>query len=302
MASDQFTEASVPDQTGRTVFLTGANSGIGFEATRVLAGRGARVLMGCRSEPRANDARQRILALHPDADLAVVALDLGNLASIREAAARVSREPRLDLLINNAGIMMPPREETADGFESQLGVNHLGHFALTGLLLERLRATAGSRVVSVSSNAHKWARIDFDDLHARRSYGRIRRYGMSKLANLLFIGELQRRLAAAGAHTLAVACHPGFSDTELARSLPKGVLSLQPLVRPLAQDPPAGALPTLRAATDPGVEGGQYYGPAGLGELKGPPVLVRGSKASRDQEAARRLWDLSVELTGVDPI
>lgn len=300
-ATGVFTEESVPDQAGKTAFVTGANSGIGYEAARVLAGRGARVRIGCRSPERAEGARDRILALHPEADLEIVPLDLASLASVREAAEWMNREPRLDLLINNAGIMMPPREETADGFESQFGVNHLGHFALTGLLLAKLRDTPGARIVSVSSNAHKWGSIDFDDPHALKAYNRISRYGMSKLANLLFTFELQRRLTDAGDGTLAVACHPGVSETELARSVPSWVLVFQPLIRPFGHEPPEAALPTLRAATDPDVKRGDYYGPARFGELFGPPVRVRGTRASRDEAAARRLWDLSIDLTGVRP-
>ncbi len=296
-----FTEASVPQQTGRTAFITGANSGIGFEAARVLAERGARVLIGCRSAERATAARDRILDLHSNAEVEIVPLDLGNLASVREAAARVRQEPRVDLLINNAGIMIPPREETADGFESQFGVNHLGHFALTGLLIDKVRETAGSRVVSVSSNAHKGGSIDFDDVHAQKSYSRVGRYNMSKLANLLFTHELQRRLAAVGAQTIAVACHPGVSDTELARYVPSWVMWFSPILQMISHDPPEAALPTLRAATDTAVEGGQYFGPANMFELYGPPVLVQPIAASHDEEVARKLWDLSIRLTGVDP-
>ncbi len=298
---EPFTEDSVPDQSGRTAFITGANSGIGFEAARVLAGRKARVLVGCRSPERATDARDRILRHHPDADVEIVSLDLASLASVREAAERVRREPRLDLLINNAGIMVPPREETRDGFESQFGVNHLGHFALTGLLIDRVRATAGSRVVSVSSNAHKFGSIDFDDLNAEKSYNRVGRYNMSKLANLLFTLELQRRLEPLEGDAIAVACHPGVSETELLRFLPGWIQLLSPLMRFVSHAPPEAALPTLRAATEPGVVGGSYYGPSGFQEFSGPPVQVEPIPAARDEETARRLWDASVELTGVDP-
>jgi NAD(P)-dependent dehydrogenase (short-subunit alcohol dehydrogenase family) len=298
--SQDFNEASVSDQSGRTVLVTGANTGIGYEAARVLAGRGARVLLGCRSTAKARDARERICVLHPKAQVELLSLDLGNLQSVREAADEVLQEARLDLLINNAGIMVPPREETADGFESQFGVNHLGHFALTGLLLDKLLVTPGSRVVNVSSGAHKWGKIEFDDVNAIRSYNRQTRYGMSKLANLLFTFELRRRLAAAGAQTIAVACHPGVSETELSRNMPAWMKLLAPLFRVLSHPPPQGALPTLRAATDPQVRGGQYYGPAGLFEMSGPPVLVEGNAASQDAQVARRLWDLSVEMTGVE--
>lgn len=299
--SERFTEASVPDQSGRTALVTGANTGIGFEAARVLAGCGARVLLGCRSAEKAGAARDRILGLHPKAEVELLSLDLGSLQSVRDAAAEVAQEARLDLLVNNAGIMIPPREETADGFESQFGVNHLGHFALTGLLLPKLLATPGSRVVTVSSNAHKFGRIDFEDVHATRSYSRPGRYGMSKLANLLFTHELQRRLSGAAAETIAVGCHPGMSDTELSRYFPGWVIRLAPLLRLLAQPPPQGALPTLRAATDPGVVGGEYYGPGGRFEMAGPPVRAEATAQSRDPQLGRRLWDLSVEMTHVDP-
>lgn len=297
-----FTEASVPDQAGRTVFITGANSGIGYEAARVLAGRGARVLIGCRSPERATAARDRILGLHPAADVEIVGLDLANLASVREAAERVRKEPRIDLLINNAGIMIPPREETADGFESQFGVNHLGHFALTGLLIDKVRETAGSRVVSVSSNAHKGGSIAWDDINAEKSYSRVGRYNMSKLANLLFIHELQKRMAAAGgSDTIAVACHPGVSETELARYIPSWIQPFMGLMKFMSHEPPEAALPTLRAATEPGLKGAEYFGPANMFELYGPPVRVEPIQAARDDATSRRLWDLSIEMTGVDP-
>ena len=296
----EFSESSVPDQSGRTVFITGANTGIGFEAARVLAGNGARVLLGCRSAEKAAAARDRIQTVHPKALVDLLSIDLGSLDSIREAAAEVAKQEKLDLLINNAGIMIPPREETSDGFESQFGVNHLGHFALTGLLLPTLLENSGARLVTVSSGAHKFGKIDFDDLNATRSYSRQGRYGMSKLANLLFTHELQRRLAAAGANVIAVACHPGASDTELSRHFPMWIMALRPLLQVFTQSPAAGALPTLRAATSLDVKGGEYYGPAGRFEMAGAPVLVPASGRSRDSGLARRLWDVSLEMTGVD--
>ena len=297
-----YTEADVPDQVGRTALITGANTGIGYEAARVLAGKGARVLLGCRSPERAAEARERILAAHPDADVVHLPLDLGSLDSVRKAADQVAAEPRLDLLINNAGIMIPPRRLTADGFESQFGVNHLGHFALTGLLLEPVTRTPGSRVVTVSSSAHVSGRIDFDDLHAERGYGRMARYGMSKLANILFTYELARRLEAADHETRALACHPGVSETELAREAPGWMKLLNPLIRRFAHEPPEAALPTVRAATDPAAGSGTYYGPTGLFGTSGPAGPVKSSPASHDRGAAQRLWDVSVELTGVEPL
>ena len=300
--STHFTAADVPDQAGRTFLITGANTGIGFEAAAVLAARGARVLVGCRSRERAETAVRRIRSRHPDAALDIVHIDLANLLTVHDAAGRVAREPRLDGLINNAGIMVPPRQLTADGFESQFGVNHLGHFALTGLLLPKLRDTDGARIVTVSSNAHKGAAIAFDDIHAERSYRRFGRYAMSKLANLLFTYELQRRLDAAGAHAIAVACHPGVSPTDLSRHVPRRLVRiLTALSRWITHPPAEGALPTLRAATDLQVRGGDYYGPARAFELHGPPVLVRSHRGSHDGDAAERLWELSIELTGVDP-
>ena len=214
----------------------------------------------------------------------------------------MAKEERLDLLINNAGIMVPPRQETVDGFESQFGVNHLGHFALTSRLLGKLQGTPGSRVVTVSSSGHKFGSIDFEDVQAKQSYSRLGRYAMSKLANLLFTYELQRRLEARASQTAALACHPGGSPTELSRHVPEPILFVtNALTHFITHPPPEGALPTLRAATDPDAVGGQYYGPGGLFEMAGPPVLVESIPASHDLETARRLWDLSIELTGVDP-
>lgn len=294
--------SDVPEQSGRTFFVTGANTGIGFEAARALAGRGARVLLGCRSPDKAKDALARIVAEHPKADVDFVPLDLGDLSSVEAAAATVAAESRLDVLVNNAGIMMPPRALTQDGFESQFGVNHLGHFALTARLLPKLIAQEGSRVVTVSSLAHIRGRIDWEDVHAERSYSRQARYGMSKLANLLFTFELQRRLEAAGAPTLAVACHPGATKTDLSRHMPKLLIStFQVLAGWLMNSPPEGALPTLRAATDPEVRGGDYYGPAKRGGTARSAVKVQARPHAHDEADARRLWDLSVELTGVEP-
>lgn len=295
-----FDETSVPDQSGRTIFITGANTGIGWDAARVLAARGARVLLGCRSADKAAAARQRILDLLPSADVDTVALDLGSLASVREAAGQVLQEPRLDVLVNNAGIMMPPRELTADGFESQFGVNHLGHFALTGLLLPRIKNQHGARIVTVSSLAHRAGKIHFDDLDAEKHYGRQDRYSLSKLANLLFTYELQRRLQAAGCAAIAVACHPGGADTELSRHLPKIFVGLTPLFRLVMNSSAEGALPTLRAVVDADAKGGEYYGPAGFGEFARGARQVRSNAVSHDAALARRLWEVSAEMTGVD--
>jgi NAD(P)-dependent dehydrogenase (short-subunit alcohol dehydrogenase family) len=294
----RWTEADVPDQAGRTVVITGANTGIGFEAARVLAARGARVILACRDVGRAEDAAARIGAA---AGADVVELDLASLGSVREAAGELrSACDRIDLLVNNAGVMMPPYGVTADGFELQFGINHLGHFALTGLLLDRLAGVPGARVVTVSSNAHKAGRIDFGDLQSRRRYQRVAGYGQSKLANLMFTYGLQRRLATAGAEAVALAAHPGLTKTHLGRYLSAVMRAYYVVVeRPLGHSAARGALPVLRAATDPGARGGEYYGPDGWHEERGFPRLVEPSAAARDEDAQRRLWQESERLTGV---
>lgn len=296
----RYTEMSVPDQTGKTIFITGANTGIGYEAARVLAARGARVLIGCRSEERAQGALDRIRARVDGADVDWIPLDLASLSSVRLAAEQVGREPRLDVLINNAGVMVPPKTLTEDGFELQFGVNHLGHFALTGHLIDALARTANSRVVTVSSLAHRSGRIDFDDPHAERSYSAIGRYQTSKAANLYFTFELARRLERAGVEVVAVACHPGIADTELSRTLPAAVRMAMPLVRPFFNAPAEGALPTLMAATQEDVEPTDYFGPIARGETARSAGPARVSRHVHDEEVGRRLWDLSVELTEVD--
>lgn len=291
--------SDMDDQGGRTVVITGANTGLGAVTARALSDRGARVVLACRDTAKG----ERVAADLRDAE--VVSLDLASLASIREAVAEIRRRhERLDLLVNNAGLMMTPQGVTEDGFELQLGTNHLGHFALTGLLLDRLATTPGSRVVTVSSLAHRFGggRMDVDDLGSERGYDRVDAYGRSKLANLLFTHELHRRLSAAGAETIAVAAHPGLSRTDLARYMP---LWSRPLVAAgtwlTGQSAAKGALSSLRAATDPTARGGDYYGPNGFRETRGRPVLVGSSRGSRDPEAMRRLWEVSEELTGVRP-
>jgi NAD(P)-dependent dehydrogenase (short-subunit alcohol dehydrogenase family) len=293
--------ADVPDQHGRTAVVTGANSGIGFEAARVLAERGATTILACRDLGRGKQAAARIEAAAPSAAVTVVRLDLASLASVREAAEVIAAgHERLDLLINNAGLMMPPRGTTEDGFELQFGINHLGHFALTGLLLPAMLGVPGSRVVTVSSNGHRAGRIGFDDLQWQRRYRRMRAYGQSKLANLLFTYELQRRLVAAAAATAALAAHPGTAATGLVRHLPSAVQTLnRVLMPPLTQSAEMGALPMLRAATDPAAGGGEYYGPGGRMQMMGYPVLVSSSARSHDRAVAGRLWQVSQELTGV---
>ncbi|MCX5738302.1 MAG: oxidoreductase [Proteobacteria bacterium] len=303
----RWTEANVPDQSGRVALITGANSGIGWEAARVLAARGAKVILACRSAERGNEAVTRIATLSPRADVRFLAMDLADLDATRRAAEQVRKDPaRLDLLINNAGLMATPQGRTAQGFEMQFGVNHLGHFALTGLLLPLLLATPDSRVVTVSSTGHRPGHIAFADLNWNtREYKPWAAYFQSKLANLLFTYELQRRLDAAGKSTAALAAHPGGSKTNLGHENPGGLLNqilhtMRPLIeRLLLQDSAMGALPTLRAAVDPDARGGEYYGPDGFSEQTGHPVRVDSSKRSKDIEAARKLWRASEELTGV---
>ena len=291
-----WTTADIPDQSGRTAVITGANTGLGFETAKALADKGARVVLAVRDTDKGRQAAARI-----GGDVTVQELDLTSLASIRAASEELhTKFESLDLLINNAGVMTTPKATTKDGFELQFGTNHLGHFALTGLLLDRLLDVDGARIVTVSSNGHKMGgAIHFDDLQWERRYNRMGAYTQSKLANLLFTYELQRRLAPRG-KTAALAAHPGTSTTELMRNLPKFVERGFSLVSPLmSQSAADGALPTLRAATDPGALGGQYYGPSGIAEFKGNPVVVASSDQSYDLDLQRRLWAVSEELTKV---
>lgn len=300
--SAKWTASDVPDQSGRVAVITGANSGIGYEAALVLAGRGARVVLAVRDLTKGRQAADRIRQAHSGAQVEVQELDLTSLASVRAAAEALrAAYPTIDLLIDNAGVMYPPKQVTADGFELQFGTNHLGHFALTGLLLDHLLSVEGSRVVVVASIAHNiQADIHFDDLQWERGYNRVAAYGQSKLANLMFTYELQRRLAAAGAKTFAVAAHPGISNTELMRHVPGSNLpGFSTLAGLVTNSPAVGALATLRAATDPQVRGGQYYGPSGFRELVGHPVLVESTRKSHDVAIQQRLWAVSEDLTGV---
>jgi NAD(P)-dependent dehydrogenase (short-subunit alcohol dehydrogenase family) len=301
----RWTAADVPDQTGRTAVITGANTGIGFEAAKVLAERGATVVLACRTPARAADAVARIRATAPRAPLHTVRLDLESLASVRQAAEEIrARHPRLDLLINNAGGTRPRYARTVDGFESTLAANHLGPFALTGLLLDTLLPVPGSRIVTVASIGHRRGTIHFDDLHFEHGYRYMPAYFQSKLANLMFTYELQRRLAAAGAGTIAVAAHPGNARTEFGRDMGAFVrVVMSPRLRLLTswllQSAHMGALATLRAAVDPAARGGDYYGPPGRSQFTGHPTKVDSSALSHDVEAQRRLWQESERLTGV---
>ncbi|MFJ6181385.1 SDR family NAD(P)-dependent oxidoreductase [Streptomyces sp. NPDC092295] len=302
MSTPKWTTADIPDQTGRTAVITGANTGLGFETAAALAARGAHVVLAVRNLDKGKEAAARITARTPGAALTLQRLDLSSLDSVRTAADELrAGHERIDLLINNAGVMWTPKAVTKDGFELQLGTNHLGHFALTGLLLDRILPVPGSRIVTVSSQAHRLgASIDFDDLQSERRYSRTGAYGQSKLANVLFTYELQRRLAG-GYATIALASHPGGAATELARdAYPPVRLLFDKLIVPLvAQGPDMGALPSLRAATDPGATGGQFYGPDGLFTMRGHPKAAKSHAKSYDRATQQRLWTVSEELTGV---
>jgi NAD(P)-dependent dehydrogenase (short-subunit alcohol dehydrogenase family) len=303
----RWTARDMPDLTGRTAVVTGANSGIGFHTARELAAHGADVTLAVRNADKGAEARDRILAEAPAATVSVGSLDLADLASVRAFADSWSQtHPEgLDLLINNAGVMAIPRRTTADGFEMQFGTNHLGHFALTGLLLPALIARPRSRVVTVSSGAHRSGSMNFDDLMGERRYLRWRAYGQSKLANLLFTAELQRRLDLNGIPTLAMAAHPGYATTNLqyvgpqmdGRSWMTKVMQTANGI--FGQSAEMGALPTLFAATAPGLPGDSYVGPDGFLEQRGHPRLVGRSKAASVGADARRLWSVSEDLTGV---
>ena len=297
----------IPDQSGRTALITGANSGIGLYAARMLAERGAHIILACRSEPKADRAMRWLHQRVPKASLEFAELDLSRQQAVHETAARIrARHERLDLLINNAGVMWLERALTEDKLETQLATNHFGHFTLTGLLLDLLLPIPGSRVVTVSSLAHRGGRIHFDDLNLGRGYGRQKAYAQSKVANLIFSIELQRRLSAAGAQTLSLACHPGVSNTNLVgpgliRQSPLRIGALSKLIMPLVtQSPRSGALPTAYAAVSNQVEPGGYYGPAWLGEFMGPPTTAYATRYARNPEIGQRLWQRSLEITGVD--
>ena len=302
----KWTPDNLPDLSGKTILVTGGNSGIGYEAAQQLARKGAHVVLGCRDMEKARAAIASITGEYRQASLDALPLDLASLESIRSfAAAFLARHNALDILCNNAGVMALPYRKTADGFEMQLGTNHLGHFALTGRLLETLLATRGARVVNVSSGAHRFGSIRFDDLQWERGYRKWAAYGQSKLANLLFTYELQRRLGAAGANVISVACHPGYAATNLQAAGPRmaGSTWMESLSefgnRVAAQSAAMGALPTLYAATSADVHGGDYIGPDGLGELWGHPKKVQSNSRSRDTAVAAKLWEVSEQLTGV---
>ncbi|TNE92407.1 MAG: SDR family NAD(P)-dependent oxidoreductase [Deltaproteobacteria bacterium] len=300
-----WTAADIPDQSGRVVVVTGGNGGLGEVTARELARKGAHVIIAARNLEKAAAAEARIREAVSEPSIEVRPLDLSDLSSVRAFASGFDID-HLDLLINNAGVMAIPYRQTADGFEMQIGTNHLGHFALTGLLLGKLLAAPAARVVSVASNAHRMRQMDMTDLRSDAGYSNWDAYARSKVANLLFTYELQRRLARAQAPVIAVAGHPGYADTDLQFVAPRvagskfmgGIMSLGNKL--LAQSADMGALPQLYAATHPDVVGGDYYGPGGLGEFRGYPKKVDSSKRSHDTDLQRQLWDQSVELTGVD--
>ena len=297
-STGQWTAGDIPSQIGRTFVVTGANSGIGYETSRALAARGAQVIMAVRDEAKGAAAAERLRAEHPDATLVPRLLDLADLDTVRPFAAGIGK---IDVLINNAGVMMPPHTMSAQGYELQFAVNHLGHFALTALLLEKLAQGNDPRVVTVTSLRHKKGRMHFDDLHGEHKYSRTGYYAQSKLANVVFGLELHRRLRAAAIEVSSVLAHPGVVDTNLASSGPTGFVKLgaQMYTKLLAQSPEMGALPILYAATSPAVESGQLIGPNARNESKGYPTVVEPLEAARDRDLAKRLWEISEDLTGL---
>jgi len=294
-----WSEKDIPTLSGKNAIVTGANTGIGLETARAFAEKGACVVMACRNLEKGNAAAENIRQLVPGSgvDIEVMELDLSALSSVKSFVEKYREQnDSLDILCNNAGVMMlPERQETTDGFEMQFGTNHFGHFALTGRLFGLLRNTPGARVVTVSSTGHRFGKIDFENLNAERKYNPTWAYAASKLANLLFTYELQRRLKRAGIDMTATAAHPGWTGTDLQRHTPW----LRFMNNFFSQKPPMGALPTLYAAISDDIRGGEYAGPRGFMEQRGYPKKVRSNAASHDEETARRLWEISEELTGV---
>ena len=292
--SKNWTVNDIPDLTGKVAIVTGANSGIGCETARTLAEKNATVVMACRNLEKAEKAKSDIRKNLSNGKLEIIQLDLADLASVNKFAESFkAKYSRLDTLINNAGIMMPPFTKTRDGFEVQFGANHLGHFALTGLLLDVLLATPQARIVNVSSGVHRFGKIDFENLHAEKGYNPSGAYGQSKLANLLFTRELNRRLVAQSSDVVATSAHPGWTVTGLQRGV------MHTISRVIGQKPPMGALPTLMAVFDPTAGRNDYYGPRGLGEMRGYPKKVGMSDTAKDDVVAKRLWEVSKALTGV---
>ncbi|MFG2319292.1 oxidoreductase [Streptomyces tendae] len=298
----RWTAERIGDQSTRVFVVTGANSGLGLATVRALAARGGHVILAVRDEEKGRRAVELLLAGQPDARLEVRRLDLADLDSVRAFAREVrAAHRRIDVLVNNAGIMAPPRRLSPQGHESQFACNHLGHFALTGLLLDRLSAGKDPRVVTVTSTNHRQGRLFLDDLTGERGYSPMAFYNQSKFANAVFGQELHRRLSEAGSPVRSVLAHPGYSATRLQTSAPVGMVRMLfgRVLRPLAQSAERGALPQLYAATDPGVRGGEFFGPDGPGELRGGPKRVRPAPAAADAATGRRLWEVSELLTGV---
>ncbi len=301
--SEKWTTRNIPELTGKIIIVTGANSGIGFEAAKEFARKGAKTILASRNLDKAEKASAKIQKEIPDATVEIMQLDLANLNSVNNFATEFKKKyDRLDVLVNNAGIMMVAFQKTVDGFESQMGTNHLGHFALTGLLHNLLIKTKGARVVNVSSGGHRSGEMDFDNFmfDEGKEYSRMKAYGRSKLANLLFTYELDKRFKKEKTEAMAVAAHPGMASTNLADHMmgfAKPVLKI--IFGLMAQSAAKGALPTIRAAVDPEVKGSEYYGPRGFQEERGYPVRVESNEASHNNEDAKRLWELSEKLTGV---
>jgi len=299
-----WTLKDIPDLTGKTIIVTGANSGLGFESAKVFAQNGANVVMACRSVEKGEIARKQIVRLHPSSIIQVMELDLADLKSIRNFTATFRQShAHLDVLLNNAAVMMVPYKQTKDGFESQMGINHLGHFALTGTLLDLLKKSPGSRVVNVSSLSHKQGDIDFDNLlfENGKDFTSLKAYGRSKLANLLFTYELQRFFETKSINCMALAAHPGISNTTKPNKMASKlwIKIYKNLFTSFIQPATMGALPEIRASVDPNAKQGEYYGPGGMLELGGYPVLVRPKSTAVDLEIARKLWDISEKLTSV---
>ncbi len=304
MNNHNWTLDDIPDLIGKTIVVTGANTGLGFEAVKAFAQNGANVVMACRSVEKGEIARKQIIRLYPSSYIKVMELDLGDLKSIRRFAVTFRQShAHLDVLLNNAALMMAPYSQTKDGFESQMGINHLGHFALTGILLDLLKKTSGSRVVNVSSLSHKQGEIDFDNLlfENGKDFSSMKAYGRSKLSNLLFTYELQRFFESKGINSMAVAAHPGIANTgKPTKADTKLWLKIyNNLFASIIQPATMGALPEIRASVDPAVKPGEYYGPGGVLELAGYPVLVRPKFTALDVEMAHKLWEVSEKLTSI---
>jgi len=301
---ENWTTENIPDLSGKIIIVTGGNSGLGFESVKAFAQKGAKVVLTSRSAEKGEKAKTEILKENPKGSVDLELLDMADLESIKKFSERIHQKySQIDVLLNNAGIMTTPYFKTKDGFEGQVGTNHLGHFALTGLLLDLIQKTPNSRVVNVSSMAHKQGDMNFDNLlfENGKGYSPIKAYGRSKLANLLFSYELQRFFETNNINSISVAAHPGVSQTNLARHLEDKLFFkiLYPVFKIMTQDAAKGALPQIRASVHPEVKAGEYYGPSGFNEMKGSPVRVKSNAASHNREDAKKLWELSEKLTGV---